>query len=204
MQWTTKSGLIGETDYSGTNKQGEFPPGVAYCKIGFLWNYNKATDQTWVTNISFAIANASEETVSALESRITTAESSITQQAGQIALKANVADVNTKQETAALLEVKANKATLTSEINASADTVKIDAARVNIEGAAIFTSGRLSQTSLDGAYDAIGSASAAQAAAISAAAANAVKRTQRIYFRAKNTISTWSMPTAWVTNPNDT
>jgi hypothetical protein len=28
-----------------------FPPGTAYCKLGFLWNYNKAQDQTWITNI---------------------------------------------------------------------------------------------------------------------------------------------------------
>ena len=26
--------------------------GTAYCKVGFLWNYNSADDQTWVTNVS--------------------------------------------------------------------------------------------------------------------------------------------------------
>lgn len=62
--------------------------------------------------------------------------------------------------TTAALSLKANKDTLTSEINASADTVQINANRVNIEGAAIFTgTGRLSQTSLDDTYDANGAAS---------------------------------------------
>ena len=70
------------------------------------------------------------------------------------------------QETTAALALKANKATLTSEINASADTVRIDADRVNIEGATIFTSGRLSQTSLNSAYDSKGAAATAKAEAI--------------------------------------
>lgn len=89
---------------------------------------------------------------SGLDTRLTTAESSITQQAGQIALKANAADVYTKQESTALLEVKANKATLTSEINASADTVKIDATRVNITGEAVFSAinGDTSTTKING------------------------------------------------------
>lgn len=85
--------------------------------------------------------------------RLKTAETSITQNSESIALKANATDVYTKTAADALLEVKANKATLTSEINASADTVKINADRVNIEGAAIFTgSGRLSTTSLNNTY----------------------------------------------------
>ena len=50
--WTSYKGRIGDIDYSGTNMMGMFPPGTAYAKVGFLWNYNKANDQTWVTNIS--------------------------------------------------------------------------------------------------------------------------------------------------------
>ena len=48
-----------------------------------------------------------------------------------------------------------------SRINQSAEAVTINANKVNIEGAAIFSSGRLSQSSLDGAYDASGSATGA-------------------------------------------
>ena len=48
-----------------------------------------------------------------------------------------------------------------SRINQSAESIQIQANKVNIEGAAIFTSGRLSQSSLDGAYDASGSATSA-------------------------------------------
>ena len=50
--------------------------------------------------------------------------------------------------------------TIKSTINQSADSVKIQAKHVDIEGAAIFTgSGRLSSTSLNNAYDSKGSAS---------------------------------------------
>ena len=97
-----------------------------------------------------------------LSTRLKTAETAIDQNSDAIALKANAADTYTKAAANALLEVKANKATLTSEINASADTVKIAADRVNIEGAAIFSSGRLSQTSLNNAYDAKGAANTAE------------------------------------------
>ena len=48
-----------------------------------------------------------------------------------------------------------------SRINQSAEGVQIQANKVNIEGATIFSSGRLSQSSLDGAYDASGSATGA-------------------------------------------
>ena len=48
-----------------------------------------------------------------------------------------------------------------SRINQSAEGVQIQANKVNIEGAAIFSSGRLSQSSLNNAYDANGSATGA-------------------------------------------
>ena len=53
--------------------------------------------------------------------------------------------------------------TIKSTINQSADSVKIQANHVDIEGAAIFTgSGRLSSTSLNNTYDSKGSAAAVQ------------------------------------------
>ena len=53
--------------------------------------------------------------------------------------------------------------TIKSTINQSADSVKIAANHVDIEGAAIFSSGRLSTTSLNNAYDAKGAADTAVA-----------------------------------------
>ena len=50
--WQTYTGYIGGVDTSGGNVAGKFPPAVAYCKVGFLWNQNKATDQMWVTNVT--------------------------------------------------------------------------------------------------------------------------------------------------------
>ena len=52
--------------------------------------------------------------------------------------------------------------TIKSTINQSADSVKIQAKHVDIEGAAIFSSGRLSETSLDAAYDTKGAAGVVQ------------------------------------------
>ena len=50
--WSHYRGLIEGVDFSGQNVDGKFPPGVAYAKFGFLWNYTKKDDQVWVTNIS--------------------------------------------------------------------------------------------------------------------------------------------------------
>lgn len=97
--------------------------------------------------------------------RVAKAEIDIDNAEGAISLKANAEDVYTKESANALLQAKANKDTLTSEINASADTMRIDADRVDVEGAAIFKSGRLSQSSLDGSYDEIGAAEAAEESA---------------------------------------
>ena len=109
-----------------------------------------------------------------------------------------------------------------SRINQSAESVKIQADKVNIEGAAIFTSsGRLSETSLDNAYDAKGAASTAEsnakdyadgaastaesnakdyadgAVADKADQSDAVARTQRIYYR-KTASGAPSPNTTWL------
>lgn len=65
---------------------------------------------------------------------------------------------NLGKSTTATLELKANKATLTTEINASADTAKIKADRVEIDGAAIFSNTDFKKAA-DAAYDAKGAAS---------------------------------------------
>lgn len=51
-EWKHCIGYYDGTDYSGKNLYAKFPPGTAYCKVGFLWNYNSANDQIWATNIS--------------------------------------------------------------------------------------------------------------------------------------------------------
>lgn len=51
-EWTRYTGHISGVDLTGGNVANMFPPAVAYCKIGFLWNNNTAADQVWITNIS--------------------------------------------------------------------------------------------------------------------------------------------------------
>ena len=65
------------------------------------------------------------------------------------------------------IDLRVEKSGVIASINASTETsggsaVKISADKVNIEGATIFSSGRLSQTSLNNAYDAKGAASTAE------------------------------------------
>lgn len=78
------------------------------------------------------------------EKALRQAETEIVQLSDAISMKASATDVYTKQQTEAILEVKANKDTLISEINASADRMKIQADRINITG--VITAGSIAQT----------------------------------------------------------
>lgn len=105
-------------------------------------------------------------------------QTKIDQDAGKIALIASDEQLrqygrtNTVVSDLASLKVTASEISTTvskkvgnneiiSKINQSAESVKISANKVNIEGATIFTSGRLSQNSLNNAYDAKNAASTA-------------------------------------------
>jgi len=105
-------------------------------------------------------------------------QTQIDQDAGKIALIASdeqlrqygktntvVSDLAQLKLTAQGLETTVSKKVgndeIISKINQSAESIKISAEKVNVEGAAIFTSGRLSQNSLNNAYDAKNAASTA-------------------------------------------
>ena len=85
--WQHYAGIMkGEVDYSGTNVSGKLPPGVAYARIGFLWNYNSSADQVWVTNLSLkedyttpiqtaqSTANAAQSTATAAQTTASSAQ----------------------------------------------------------------------------------------------------------------------------------
>jgi len=98
------------------------------------------------------------------------------------------------------ISTKVEQNGVVSAINQSPESITIDAAKVNIEGAALFTSGRLSESSLNSAYDASGTASSALASAKSYADTKvgaAAYRTQRIYYRATSATSLTG-PTTWL------
>ena len=151
------------------------------------------------------------------DSRVTIAETKIEQTENNVLIQATRNDTTAAQGGQHLIQ---------SLINVAPSGVTIDAAKVNIEGAALFTSGRLSSTSLDAAYDANGAAAtakseaisaaasdatskanAAQAAAISAAATDATNKAnaanaqeQLIYKTAANGTTSMSGTTTWVTD----
>ena len=88
------------------------------------------------------------------------------------------------------IDLRVEKAGVIAAINASVETdgtsaVTISANKVDIEGAAIFSgNGRLSQNSLNDAYDSKGSASAAQTAAAQDATnkVNAVNNQEQLIY----------------------
>lgn len=88
-EWNRYEGSIRGVDYSGSSSKSQFPPAVAYCKVGFLWNYNSADDQIWVTNITVKDTTAENE----LSNRLTDAETQILQNAESITLRATKTEV---------------------------------------------------------------------------------------------------------------
>jgi len=72
--WTSYTGSMNGVDYSGANKGGMFPPGTAYAKVGFLWNYNTAADQIWVTNISVTDTTLADKAQATATAAQTTAD----------------------------------------------------------------------------------------------------------------------------------
>lgn len=115
-----------------------------------------------------------------IETRVSSAESSITQNAQNI-------------------ELKVSKDGVISSINQSAESVKIQASKVEIDGTAVFNAAK---SKLDAAYDAKGAAATAE----SNAKANAVKRTQRIWYRKSASGAPSTPGTAssnWVTKADD-
>ena len=82
-------------------------------------------------------------------------------------------------------------AIISSLINVATDGVTISADKVNIEGATLFTSGRLSTASLNNAYDAKGSATTV--------ANSAANEEQYIYIQAVSGTNSMSETTSWIT-----
>ena len=61
--WTKFTAVCGGTDYTGTNAEGKFPPGTAFGRIGWLWNYNNVDDYAWVTNVSLTENISSKDAI---------------------------------------------------------------------------------------------------------------------------------------------
>ncbi len=143
--WTRYSGKVSGVDYSGTNMNGKFPPGVAYARIGFLWNYNKVSgEQQWITNITVSDTTAVDKVqsdVNSLSTRVTQTENSIKSQATSIS--SHETRISTVEQTAngftiSLQTTNNNVTTAQNDANAAktaaataqstADTAKTNAA----------------------------------------------------------------------------
>lgn len=110
-EWKHYSGYYDGTDYSGKNVSDKFPPGTAYAKVGFLWNYNKSDDQVWVTNIS--VKTDYQHAIDEVATRVTNAETSITNNKNAIELRA------TKTEVTEVKNNLANNYSTTTQMNSA-------------------------------------------------------------------------------------
>ena len=55
--WTNYVGIMDGVDYSGTNAGGQFPPGTAAAKLGFLTDYNASGDTIYLANLFVGVDN---------------------------------------------------------------------------------------------------------------------------------------------------
>ncbi len=127
-EWTHYSCVYSGTDYSGTNISSKFPPGTAYCKVGFLWNYNaSSTDQLWITNVSVyedyktGIANA-QSTADTAKANAATAQSTAD------TAKANAATAKAAADNA---QTTANEAKAKAEAAQTAVSTKVETSVFN-------------------------------------------------------------------------
>lgn len=111
-----------------------------------------STTETDISGIKTRVSDVESETDD-LGTRMTTAETAIDQTANNVVIKATESDTTAAQGGQHLIQ---------SLINVAPSGVTISADKVNIEGATIFSSGRLSQTSLNNAYDTKGAAATVQ------------------------------------------
>jgi len=143
-----------------------------YCAVGcqILSGYNCGTGVTFYPMLEVGTAKHNYVSSHSTEGALS---SSIRQNASDISFRVQKNDV-------------------INQINLSTEGATISATRVNIEGATIFTNGRLSENSLDNAYDSKGSASSAESNAKSytdssvsgkADKSVAVKSTVSCYYR---------------------
>ena len=108
--------------------------------------------ETDISGITSTVSDISS-TVDSQGTRLSAAETTIEQTANNVLIKATKSDTTAAQGGQHLIE---------SLINVAPSGVTISADKVAIEGAAIFTSGRLSESSLNNAYDAKGAAATVQ------------------------------------------
>ena len=172
VEWTTYSGKIQGVDYSGGNVGNMFPPGTGYAKVGFLWNHQGSGngEQLWITNVTLTDTTETGEINKNLDD--------LTERVEQAELKIEpdriVSTVRNSTEYTNDLGEKVSTDEVISCINQTAESVTIQANKINLEGAITFRtfSSDLQEQIIDirqSADDAQGTANTANTAASNAA-----------------------------------
>ena len=161
--WASYSGKISGVDYSGQNKANIFPPGTAYAKIGFLWNYQGSGngEQLWITNLSVtdttavsqaqAAANAAQANVDALAQNVSSnyaTKSEVTQTSNSITSSVE-ATYATKSALSATDTKAANAATAASNAQSTANTANSTANTAKTNAATAQTAADNAQKDID-------------------------------------------------------
>lgn len=131
-EWRHYSGYYDGTDYSGKNVTNKFPPGAAYAKVGFLWNYNKSDDQVWITNIS--VKTDYKHAIDEVATRVTNSETKIEQNSKAITLRATKTEVTEVKHTADVAKSTADDVKTDLETNYSTTTQMNSAINIKAEG----------------------------------------------------------------------
>lgn len=118
---------------------------------------NQITNKVWQSDISTQINSYDSSTVSTIRDRVSTTETKITGITSRVSdVESVTSELGTRMTTAESsitqnadnINLKVSKDSVISEINQSPEEITINANKVNIEGATIFSSGRLSAESL--------------------------------------------------------
>lgn len=188
--WVMMPGANAETPVNGTEVAGSQPGDLVTWRLedGRLSITGNATDPAvGMTGLASSIAGAKGEVLTLLNRTIGSVTSIIMATADGILT---------------VVSTKVGQNEVISRINQSPEEIDIDAGRVNIEGAAIFTNGRLSEASLNSTYDAYGAGAQAETAAIAAqnTANGANAKEQLIYKSATDGTTSMSGSTQWCTD----
>ena len=118
---------------------------------------NQITNKVWQSDISTQINSYDSSTVSTIRDRVSGTETNITGITARVSdVESTTSNLGTRMtaaessitQNADNINLKVSKDSVISEINQSPEEITINANRVNIEGATIFSSGRLSAESL--------------------------------------------------------
>lgn len=121
-EWTHYYGKYSGVDNSGLNIGTAYPPGTAYSKVGFLWNYNNtAGENIWITNVCVTETTA----ISAIEDGLNETNenlSNITETVSDLSIESNKIKASVEDVTKTVNDITGEVETLNSNVTSLTQT----------------------------------------------------------------------------------